>query len=425
MKTTATYTLRDQFFAPVIIGLKRSNQTRTCSGYSDAAHLESGIGRVLQNVQSGRDWIQRLCFLQDITLSVSNFFASLRSPRRMALVQAISQDVRRQTDELLLPQKDPLAIHRELDSFAVYASDGHTHGASAHEQPHYGKTRPVTHLYSVNLRSHSLAHLALTIPQEFKKKEHEISTLKRLDSQALRMGEPKGVKVLHVYDPAIVDYKQWQKWKQARGIYILTLEKKNSALETQGRRPVDREDPRNVGVLTDELVGPAHGHVIRRITYEDPVSGKIYTFLTNEMTLPPGLLAFLYKRRWDIEKIYDEIKNKTCEQKAWARSDEAKIQQGCFITLAHNLMLMLEYQLEEEEQIIDQTSQKKRQDRLKQDIQKALDAGRTHSPLVIDYQRASQRSFQFIRWLRCCLEIPTSWSEAVDLLRPLMLKFLY
>jgi len=28
------------------------------------------------------------------------------------------------------------------------------------------------------------------------------------------------------------------------------------------------------------------------------------------MTLPPGILALIYKQRWDIEKVFDEFKSK-------------------------------------------------------------------------------------------------------------------
>ncbi len=87
---------------------------------------------------------------------------------------------------------------------------------------------------------------------------------------------------------------------------------------------------------------------MRRITYDDPITGKIYRFITNELTLPPGLIAFLYKLRWDIEKIFDQVKNKLLEQKAWAKSATAKIQQAHFIALAHNLMVLLNHQIQTE-----------------------------------------------------------------------------
>ena len=51
----------------------------------------------------------------------------------------------------------------------------------------------------------------------------------------------------------------------------------------------------------------------------DPVTGKAYSFLTTEMTLPPGLIALLYKLRWDVEKVFDEAKNKLEQQQAWGQ----------------------------------------------------------------------------------------------------------
>ena len=45
-----------------------------------------------------------------------------------------------------------------------------------------------------------------------------------------------------------------------------------------------------------------------KVTNTDSPIGKIYSFVTNEMTLPPGLLAYIYKKRWDLEKVFDEMK---------------------------------------------------------------------------------------------------------------------
>jgi len=67
-----------------------------------------------------------------------------------------------------------------------------------------------------------------------------------------------------------------------------------------------------------------------------------------------GLIAFLYKLRWDVEKVFDQIKNKTFEQKAWAGNQTAKQQNAMFIALAHNLMKMLEVIIEHQEGITNQ-----------------------------------------------------------------------
>ena len=424
-----TTSLKDKFFAPVFAALSRAKNSRICSEYSDQEHLSSGIQRVLETVTSGRDWVQRLRLKLKLNLSVSNFFSSLRSVRRKELVEEISADVRGQTDRKICHQvgSDPLAAHPELDGFAVYASDGHSHKASAHENPIQGKKRAVTHIYTCNLRSHSLTHTALsnTDLSKNKKQEHEISTLKQIGANRLRMAEAKGIKVIQVYDPAIIDYSQWFKWKQGHGIYVLTLEKSNSALQVSSRRDWDKTDERNLGVLNDELVVSSNGTILRRITYRDSLTGKKYRFITNELTLPPGLIAFLYKLRWDIEKIFDQVKNKLMEQKAWANSQTAKIQQAHFITLAHNLMVLLNHQLETEEGIADQKIQHKRKQTRARELKQAQSNGEKINSLVLNWKRATQRCFQFIRWLRHCLEDQTPWREAIDLLRPLMKNYLH
>jgi hypothetical protein len=411
------------FYAPVIRALEESDNSRSCKAFPDHKFLVSGIQRSLTPVASGRDWVQRMRTIMNTTISAQVFFSACKSMRRLKLIKEICENVRRQADALL-KESDALASIPELDGFAVYASDGHTHKASAHENPIVGAKRPVTHIYSLNLRYHTLTATALSVPREGMKKEHEIATLKRIGADKLRMGEPVGTKVILVYDPAVIDYIEWYKWKKAKGIYIITVEKKNSRLTTIGYNDWDEDDPRNNGIISDEIVGPANGPAMRRIKYVDPVTGKEYVFITNEMTLPPGVLVFIYKMRWNVEKIFDQIKNKMFEKKAWATSENAKQQQAGFIALAHNLMLMLESQLEQKEGIVDEVSQRKRRKRLEQDIKKAENAGRPFNHLVKTCSRITQRCVRFIRWLVSSLESRTLWRRAVEQLRPLMARLI-
>ena len=80
----------------------------------------------------------------------------------------------------------------------------------------------------------------------------------------------------------------------------------------------------------------------------------IFSFLTSEYTLPPGVIAHLcrpvrlrsgHPLRWEIEKTFDELKNKLGETKAWASSATAKAMQAHFLCLAHNLMILCEAEL--------------------------------------------------------------------------------
>lgn len=107
--------------------------------------------------------------------------------------------------------------------------------------------------------------------------------------------------------------------------------------------------------------------------------------------------SLLYKVRWGIEKIFDPIKNKLLEQKAWAQSQNAKIQQAHFITLAHNLMVLLNHQIETQEGIMDQKSQGKRTQRRAEEVKQAQGNGEQVNSLVRAWKRVTQRCFQFIR----------------------------
>ena len=126
-------------------------------------------------------------------------------------------------------------------------------------------------------------------------------------TETLRQGARAGRKVLSVWDRAGIDFRQWQRWKQSAGIYFLSREKENMALEVIGQKAWERADPRNAGVLADELVATSQGVSVRRVRYRCPLRGEELSFLTSEQTLPPGVIAHLYRLRWEIEKSFDEL----------------------------------------------------------------------------------------------------------------------
>jgi len=384
----------------------------------------SCVSRVIENVESGRGWVQDSAAQLNRVGGVGEFFDALRSKRRTDMVAAIAADVAAQVKAVTLSIHDPLSMHEELNGFDVFASDGHTLAASAHENIIMGKVRPHTHIFSLSLRGHYLTHLDLCTPELGKKKEHEIKTLQRIKGSLLRMGAAKGVKVIHCYDPAVIGYQYWQNWKQGNGVYIITVEKSNSTLKQVRALSFDPSDPRNNGILSDESLISSDGITLRRVTYIDPVTNKKYRFLTNEMTLTPGIIAFLYKLRWDIEKIFDQSKNKFHEKKAWADSNNSKKQQANFIAIAHNLCVLMERKLQDEEGIVDQKSINKRRIRRELEKAQAEENGNLFNAMVEACDRVTQRSFQFIRWLRSALKNKTPWRDAIEALRPLMLRYL-
>ena len=210
----------------------------------------------------------------------------------------------------------------------------------------------------------------------------------------------------------------------AKGIYFITRMKKN--LKPISRMPVvfDTEDPVNRGVLEDLRVGIDNVAMMRLVRYEDPVTGTVHEFLTSEMTLRPGVVAYLYFLRWRIEKIFDTFENKLGESKSWAGSDNARLIQSLSICLAHNLMTLMLSRLKEEARLEDAKLSERKRAAVKRSEKQAEQRGKALPALMRNLLKPSQISLQFIRWLRNQWMIKDSYDTAVVRLRPLMESYL-
>jgi len=67
--------------------------------------------------------------------------------------------------------------------------------------------------------------------------------------------------------------------------------------------------PENRDVLRDETITlRSSSEPWRRVSFCND-TGEEIVFLTNELAAVPGVIAFLYLRRWDEEKCFDMRKN--------------------------------------------------------------------------------------------------------------------
>jgi hypothetical protein len=137
--------------------------------------------------------------------------------------------------------------------------------------------------------------------------------------------------------------------------------------------------------------------------------------LTNEPDLPPGVIVELYRRRWEAEKTFDEVKNKLGEKKAWATSLVAKEAQALFIAITHNLLLLYEQRLENQHGVTNQAEDQRRAQRIKAAVVACEKAGQSLSTLLTRARRATQRSVKFIRWVRQAIRDQAA--EALAVLR--------
>ena len=125
---------------------------------------------------------------------------------------------------------------------------------------------------------------------------------------ARRIDFPKGS--LIAMDRAYIDYS-WFKQLNDKGVYFVTRLKRNAKY-----RVIERHDVRKAsGVTSDQMIEFTGIQIakscpirLRRIGYRDPLTGKHYVFLTNQLKLSATTIAAIYKERWQIELFFKWIK---------------------------------------------------------------------------------------------------------------------
>jgi hypothetical protein len=385
---------------------------RVCPGLSDPAWISLGIQRATHESATGRAFLQTHGANGDACPDLSHYFHTLKSARRLRLLQEVNQ---RFADHLKGYLPDELAVFPQLDNFDVYAGDGHWHQAASHEPRIDEKIYATGHFYALDLRRRTLGRLASARG----KKEHDMHALKRLTKAMLRHAAPAGRQVLYVWDKAAIDFRFWDHLKNTAGIYFISLEKENSTLAGIENKAWDHADPINHGVLQDERVSSSDGVRLRRVTCQAPDTGAIRVFLTTEMTLPPGLIAHLYHRRWQIEKVFDSLKNKLNEKKSWATSPTAKAAQAEFLCLTHNLIRRIEHALASKEGVVNEPDGKRHAARLAKQKEASRQAGRSWPSTWDTLSKPVQYSVKLIRWLRAGFHSGLTWTAALPRLRAL------
>lgn len=406
--TSLTLTVNTAFFQPLHGLADASPHARFCPEFSDDASLRLGVQRVLESSESGRAFLQEHGLRFENTPDQACYFASFQSERRLGVLRDVGSALILAGHPKL---HDRLADIPELAGYECFAIDGHWHKAAVHDARHEGTKMAVGHFYSLNLRHHTLRHLAAGQGLH----EHDMSALKRVKPQGLRQQVPRGKRVLVVYDKAGIDYDYWKRCRQECAVYFLSRVKAKMVFDWLESVAWDRHDARNHGVTEDRRVMAEGGRKLRIVYYTDPRSGESYEFLTNEMDLPPGVIVELYRRRWEAEKVFDQIKNKLDEKKAWASSLVAKEAQAQFIALTHNLLLLYEQALEVRHGVTNHAEDQRRAKRTAAEAQACAKAKKPLSALVLATRRATQRSVKFIRWIRQSLHDHAT--EAVAVLR--------
>ena len=146
-------------------------------------------------------------------------------------------------------------------------------------------------------------------------------------------------KAIYVVDRAFIDGIYWDERKQKLSSTVITRLKSLMVYEEKEDRQVQKTIW-NEKVLSDKEITLQCSKLAWRLIEWLSPEGIQYQYITNDFTLEPGVVAFLYHRRWAEEKYFDNFKHDLCNARAWGKS-KVGIEQQSLLGLASYVMTSL------------------------------------------------------------------------------------
>lgn len=143
------------------------------------------------------------------------------------------------------------------------------------------------------------------------------------------------------FDKGYVDYATYEAFTNSEIWYVTRL-KDNAIYEA--REEFDIPDDADSGVLKDEeiilLYGDKNQHRSRRIAYWDSENNRLFEFITNNFELSAEKIALIYKKRWQIELLFKQLKQ-NFPLKYFLGDNENAIEIQIWIAMLANLLITL------------------------------------------------------------------------------------
>jgi len=421
MESLTNQTVLGELLAPVSNALTQVRDTDAMSRVlSMADFIGLGVLRHLQGMRTLREQVQSLLHRAPAEtlrapLARSTWSDALSSRRRRAALEAVMAPLLAEARALL---PDRLAGFPELQGRPVYATDGTYQSESAH----YGRCTP-RQGGEDNPKGHALLsfyNVRLGVPADAivdTRNRHETALLRDYDRCEQAMTRHKNA--VWLVDRAFIDAPFWDKKKKRLGVTMITRMKKSLGVDSTEALAV-AEVALNEGVVKDlRITLRSSRELWRLITYRTR-RGHLVEFLANEFDLPPGLVAFLYSRRWEEEKCFDTWKNDFSQAKAWGASVVAIDNQVRLAIITSILVAMLLHRKMGRHGINDEKALRK-QDRRQSSKTDGTDRPDWSTPI---FRYTSKLSRQVLRFFKHCFHKPASQALYEGQLRPLLLAYL-
>ncbi len=131
---------------------------------------------------------------------------------------------------------------------------------------------------------------------------------------------------VYTADKAYIDLEQMWKINLA-GAFFVMRPKDNMRFETVRMLPEDDSQSNIRSDFVAKLIGPKSKQLykdeLRIVKAEDPNSGEMITFVTNNFSFSAIEIALIYRHRWDIEVFFKWIKQNICIKRLWGYSENA------------------------------------------------------------------------------------------------------
>lgn len=115
---------------------------------------------------------------------------------------------------------------------------------------------------------------------------------------------------IYVMDRGYIDFTRLYQLTQWRAVFVVRAKK-----NLKYRRLYSHKVDKTTGLLCDQTVvltgrnsRKAYPVKLRRVRFQDAETGKRFTFLTNDFSLPALTIADLYRSRWQVELFFKWIK---------------------------------------------------------------------------------------------------------------------